>query len=109
MAYIDREKVLQSIGDIPEGHISDYDAGRWDVRQKIIEQPTADVVEVKHAHWQTREKYNDYLWVECSNCGFRVENYKAVKLGKSSTDIVGNKWNGCPICLARMDGGTTDE
>ena len=67
--------------------------------------PAADVAPVVHAHWKTREEYNDYLWVECSNCGFRVENYKAVKTGMSSTDIVGNKWNACPACCARMDGG----
>lgn len=67
--------------------------------------PAADVAPVVHAHWKTREEYNDYLWVECSNCGFRVENYKAVKTGMSSTDIIGNKWNACPVCCARMDGG----
>lgn len=66
--------------------------------------PSADVVKVRHAYWKTREEHNDYLWVECSNCGFMVENYKAVKTGNSSTDIIGNKWNGCPICLAKMDG-----
>ena len=69
----------------------------------------AGVVPVVHGEWKTREEYNDYLWVECSNCGFRVENYKAVKTGMSSTDIVGNKWNACPVCCARMDGGKIKE
>lgn len=54
------------------------------------------------AHWKTREEYNDYIWVECSNCGFRVENYKAVKCGISDTDIVEYKWKACPVCMARM-------
>lgn len=49
-------------------------------------------------HWKTREAYNDYLWVECSNCGFRVENYTAVRTGMSSTDIVEVKWHYCPKC-----------
>ena len=61
--------------------------------------------EEKYAYWKTREEHHDYLWVECSNCGFMVENYKAVKTGRSSIDIIGNKWNGCPICLAKMGGG----
>ena len=56
----------------------------------------------KTAQWKTREAYNDYIWVECSNCGFRVENYKAVETGISSTDIVGYKWHACPKCTARM-------
>lgn len=54
------------------------------------------------AHWKTREARNDYLWVECSNCGFLVENYKAVKTGRSSTDIVEYKWHACPKCTAKM-------
>ena len=54
------------------------------------------------AHWMTREHKNDYLWVECSNCGFLVENYKAVNVGKSSTDIIGYKYHACPKCTAKM-------
>ena len=54
------------------------------------------------AHWKTREEENDFLWVECSNCGFLVENYEAVKTGISCTDIVGYKWHACPKCTARM-------
>lgn len=49
-------------------------------------------------YWKTRQAYNDYLWVECSNCGFRVENYNAVKTGVSSTDIVEIRWHFCPKC-----------
>lgn len=54
------------------------------------------------AQWKTREAKNDYLWVECSNCGFWVENYKAVELGVSSTDVIGYKWHACPKCTAKM-------
>lgn len=54
------------------------------------------------AQWKTREAYNDYLWVECSNCGFRVENYLAVETGRSSTDVVGYRWHACPKCTAKM-------
>ena len=56
----------------------------------------------KTARWKTREAHNDYLWVECSNCGFRVENYLAVETGISSTDVVGYRWHACPKCTAKM-------
>lgn len=56
----------------------------------------------KNAYWKTREDKNDYLWVECSNCGFMVENYKAVELGCHSTDVIGYKYHSCPICTAKM-------
>jgi DNA-directed RNA polymerase subunit RPC12/RpoP len=57
---------------------------------------------VPTAKWKTREDRNDYSWVECSNCGFIVENYKAVKCGISDTDIVEYKWHACPKCTAKM-------
>ena len=54
------------------------------------------------AEWETRGHKNDFTWVECSNCGFLIENYKAVVLGNHSTDVVGYKWNACPKCGAMM-------
>lgn len=58
--------------------------------------------EVKEAYWQHRGAHNDYIWAECSNCGFREENWKVVKLGKSDTDYVDVKWSYCPKCGAKM-------
>ena len=46
MRYINADALLSTIGRIPEGVISDYDGGRWDVAQLVKEAPTADVVEV---------------------------------------------------------------
>ena len=54
------------------------------------------------AYWLHRGQYNDYIWVECSKCGFRVENYKAVKLGISDMDLKEAKYHYCPICGSRM-------
>ena len=54
------------------------------------------------AYWDHRAQHNDYLWVECSNCKFRVENYVAVILDKSDTKFSGVKYNFCPICGKRM-------
>lgn len=36
---IDLDELLKDIGEIPEGEISEYDAGRWDVRNIIEGQP----------------------------------------------------------------------
>lgn len=67
----------------------------------IAKQPTVEPV---RGEWKSREKYNDYLWAECSECGFCQENYKVVEIGNSSCDYVGVKWNFCPNCGADMRG-----
>ena len=54
------------------------------------------------AYWEHRAKYNDYLWVECSHCGFRVENYKAVVFDGSDTKFSDVKYKFCPICGKEM-------
>ena len=54
------------------------------------------------AYWRHRGANNDFIWCECSNCGFRVEAYYAVKLGTSSTDYVDVKYKFCPICGKEM-------
>mgnify|MGYP007037159554 CR=1 FL=1 len=55
-----------------------------------------------HAYWRHRGAHKDFLWCECSNCGFRVEAYKAVSTGRSSTDYVGVKYKYCPMCGKEM-------
>ena len=54
------------------------------------------------AKWKTRAEYNDFLWVECSNCGFRVENYKAVKQIKSNRECDEAIYKFCPMCGKSM-------
>lgn len=50
--------------------------------------PAADVVEVKHGRWITRNKGQNN-WCECSVC-----------------NTVGSPfWKCCPMCEAKMDGG----
>lgn len=67
------------------------------VRYKGDSKPPCEV-----AYWRHRGAHNDYIWAECSNCGFREENWKVVKLGKSDTDYVEVKWNYCPKCGKEM-------
>ena len=53
-------------------------------------------------YWEHRAKHNDYLWVECSNCGFTVENYKAVVLDKCDTKFSEVIYKFCPMCGKAM-------
>ena len=59
--------------------------------------------EVKEAYWQHRGKHNDYIWAECSNCGFREENWKVVEMGASDTDYIAVKLPYCPECGSHMN------
>lgn len=54
------------------------------------------------AYWESREEYNDFLHVQCSNCGFWANNYEAVKIGRSSVDYVGVIYKYCPKCGREM-------
>ena len=62
------------------------DEAKESVLRVINEQPTADVAEVKHGHWIKRGNEK-----KCSVCEF---------VYYSNND----DWNGCPNCLAKMDG-----
>jgi hypothetical protein len=62
----------------------------------------AEINTSNYAFWKHRAAYNDYIWVECSNCGFRVENYKAVVLDGCDTKFKDVKYKFCPICGKEM-------
>ena len=55
------------------------------------------------ATWKNRAEHNDFIWAECSNCGFKVENYKAVKTGKSDTEYIEAIYKFCPMCGKPME------
>ena len=55
-----------------------------------------------YAYWLHRARYNDYIWCECSNCGFWVEHYKAVVTQGCDTNFVDVKYKFCPICGKEM-------
>ena len=54
------------------------------------------------AYWEHRAKHNDHLWVECSHCGFRIENYVAVVLAGCDTKFSDVKYKFCPMCGKEM-------
>lgn len=58
--------------------------------------------DINEAYWLHRAQHNDYIWVECSKCGFRVENYKAAVLDYCDTFFKDTKYHYCPICGCKM-------
>ena len=91
--YIDAEKISSHIREnfsIDKTKNAGICFAFIDFMNWLDEQPTVDVVEVKHGHWikSGNEK-------KCSVCDFVYYSNK-------------DEWNGCPNCLSRMDGkGTT--
>lgn len=114
MSYINREKIEETkvmiVGLLQEfideykmysASLIDYHYGRAEgvetartmiIRRlnTLLEQPTADVEEVKHGKWIKRGNEK-----KCSVCGF---------IYYSNND----DWNGCPNCLSKMDGKDTN-
>ena len=66
----------------------------------LLECPPND--DLRQGVWKNRAEHNDYIWCECSECGFREEAWKTVKTGTSSSDYVDVKWHFCPKCGAIM-------
>lgn len=58
--------------------------------------------EAPEAKWKHRAEHNDFIWAECSNCGFREEAWKVVYKGKSDREYIDVKWKYCPMCGKRM-------
>lgn len=96
--YIKRDRLLRDPyfqkDRFPESHL---------LRMAIMNQPAADVVEVKRGCWVgTADGYADgklvYDMWECSECGYDADG----------ADEKPN-WNFCPNCGAKMDGGENHE
>lgn len=62
-----------------------FDRGLDRAQRAILDAPAADVAPVRHGRWK---RYGRNLG-ECSNCG----------------EIVNIRYNYCPNCGAKMDGG----
>lgn len=93
--YIDRLKVLKEMHcshTLPFfiGHRTDEDIMFCQMLDIVTEQPTADVVEVKHGKWIYKG-----IADMCSVCG------RWLVIEQASADL-----NYCPHCGAKMDGGS---
>ena len=89
--YIEREALIKKLNEAP----AYFDSG--DIRygidiatQQVIEQPTADVVEVKHGTWYHGTEHGA-VYAKCSACG-RKMNYSCYGYAY------------CALCGARMGG-----
>lgn len=86
--YIERKALIQTIQKDPWIGAQGKDYALCD----IAEQPTADVVEVRHGEWE-EERWCDNFQHICSLC------HKTVRVHPQS---VAYKY--CPYCGAKMDG-----
>lgn len=115
--YISREKAVKELRKVYEqeyptasGDFDEY--ASHDVPNVLRNIPAADVQPVKHGRWITKAEDYYKAWQDsgrswddmpyfvtglkfaCSNCFEQFDvNAEGVE-----------KWNGCPLCLARMDG-----
>jgi hypothetical protein len=114
--YIRKDKAIDIFieGDGDDEFTEGYNFAVNEYREKIRAIPAADVQPVKHGRWITKAEEYYKAWQDsgrswndmpyfvtglkfaCSNCFEQFDvNAEGVE-----------KWNGCPLCLARMDGDT---
>lgn len=92
MAYIEDTNLVEEIKSLRisvGGKDVFPDEAKESVLRIISEQPTADVVEVKHGEW---ENFEIPHMMRCSECGV------------SDLDIHRTKFAFCPYCCADMRG-----
>lgn len=93
--YIEREAVINKL---KEKMINSQTAFINTVLIGLLkEAPTADVAEVKHGKWLYVSGVGRYAEYECSEC-------KAHVCFDEKIDGTIPVYNGCPHCLAKMDG-----
>ena len=97
--YIEREAL---IGDLTAA--MDHRGMGQVIGQTLIRyakrQPAADVAPVVHGRWDDSGRYTfpgGSTAVRCTNCGCAL----------TESEYRLNNWNYCPVCGAKMDGGTT--
>ena len=92
MSYIEREAVLADIQE--EFHKTDVNGaeqlGVLKCHRIVRTAPTADVVEVRHGHWEVCSTFDDFL--KCSICA--SEKYPMAQ-------VINHKY--CPDCGATVD------
>lgn len=87
--YIERKEIRMAYEKLTRSYVNGnpYIAD-WRFDEMIEELPAADVAPVRHGRWiDAREYCGDYM---CSNCEALYGT---------------NKFNYCPNCGAKMDGG----
>lgn len=95
--YISREGLAEhkfpKIELLGMGEGQAYRQGWNDAIDAIVDnEPSADVVEVRHGHWE----HTPTFWIYCSVCGREPNEYN-------------ERVNFCPYCGADMRGQSDDE
>lgn len=86
--YINKRELIDNLRKFAPEHYSEL------IHMLIRNQPTADVVEVKHGKW-TDAYISGVHHYRCTNCGEYIE-----AIWTANFD-----YNYCPNCGARMNGG----
>lgn len=74
---------------------------RW-LNEEFEVNRNADVAPVVHGRWDDSGRYtfpSGAAAVRCTNCGCAL----------TESEYRLNNWNYCPVCGAKMDGGTDDD
>lgn len=92
--YIEREAAEDAVG---EAYLKGLNP-LWELRDV----PAADVAPVVHGRWDDSGRYtfpSGNAAVRCTNCGCAL----------TESEYRLNNWNYCPVCGAKMDGGTDND
>ena len=111
--YIEREALLQVLEELggwddpPDLWAEGYAWGTFSALRRVEDQPTADVVEVRHGKWIETQEPLGWCDVDCAECSVCHESWIIDE--DSSIDDYECMWHYCPNCGAKMDGDTNDE
>ena len=95
--YIEREAISEEIRKYyyknpPNSSYEEgFDRGLDRAQRAILDAPAADVAPVRHGRWVPTKAPFMNECEDCSVCGYRT--------------VWGHRYNYCPICGAKMDGG----
>ncbi len=104
--YIEREALEKNLNErlaylLDKNGPYDYFTDGYDEAVSTVEEfLAADVVPVVHGRWDDSGRYTfpgGSTAVRCTNCGCAL----------TESEYRLNNWNYCPVCGAKMDGGTT--
>ena len=99
--FISREATIKRIEEVYCVGCNSYHGvrcracGTGDAIDIIDDFPTADVAPVRHGRWVPTKAPFMNECEDCSVCGYRT--------------VWGHRYNYCPNCGAKMDGGNSDE
>ena len=104
--YIEREALEKNLNErlaylLDKNGPYDYFTDGYDEAVSTVEEfLSADVAPVVHGRWDDSGRYTfpgGSTAVRCTNCGCAL----------TESEYRLNNWNYCPVCGAKMDGGTT--